>query len=163
METTLTQERLKELVEYLPEKGRFKRKLQTAQYKKEDIAGSYDCTKGYRRLMVDKKVYKEHILVWFYHHGTWPTKQIDHINGIKDDNRIENLRDVCQTVNMYNKTKAHSHNKSTGVLGVTRSGNKFYPRLRVKDKLIHLGTFTSLEEAQKTYLEFKSLYNSYVE
>ena len=91
METTLTQERLKDLLEYLPELGRFKRKKTTAQYKAGDIAGSYDCTNGYRRLMVNKKVYKEHILVWFYHTGHWPNNQIDHINCIKDDNRLENL------------------------------------------------------------------------
>ena len=163
METTLTQERLKDLLEYLPELGRFKRKKTTAQYKAGDIAGSYDCTNGYRRLMVNKKVYKEHILVWFYHTGHWPNNQIDHINCIKDDNRFENLRDVTQTINMYNKTQAHKNNKSSGILGVTKYKNKYYARLRSKGKLIHIGTFLTKTEASTAYQEFKELYQSYVE
>ena len=53
-------------------------------------AGSF-ATKGYRVVVINKKTYKEHRLVWLYHYGHMPKDQIDHINRIRDDNRIENL------------------------------------------------------------------------
>jgi hypothetical protein len=106
--------------------------------------------------MFKGKRYKEHILAWFFYHGSWPTGQIDHINGIKDDNRICNLRDVTQSKNMYNKKKAHK-NSTTGFLGVSRSGRKFTARLGTVRGLIHLGTFETAEEAHSAYMEFKDL------
>ena len=39
------------------------------------------------------KIYKEHRLIWLLNTGTWPEDQLDHINGVRDDNRIENLRE----------------------------------------------------------------------
>lgn len=119
-------------------------------------AGSSDCCKGYRQVMWNSKLYKEHRLAWFFHYGEWPNQQIDHINEIKDDNRIINLRDVCQTVNMYNKSSAYKPNK-TKYLGVGVSGNKYQARIRVNKKLIYLGTFETAQQANCVYTEFKDL------
>lgn len=121
-----------------------------------DRAGGSDYTKGYRRIMYQGKRYKEHVLAWYFYYGTWPKHQIDHINGIKDDNRISNLRDVSQSKNLYNKQKAHK-NSTTGFLGVSKSGEKFVARLRVGPRLVHLGTFNTPEEAHLHYMEFKDL------
>ena len=116
-----------------------------------------DKTKGYLRVFLFGRYFKAHRLAWFLFYGSWPTLQIDHIDGNKENNSINNLRDVSQTINMYNKTKAHSHN-CTGVLGVGRVGKKFSAKLKVKEKLIHLGVFNTVEEAGEHYKEFKELY-----
>lgn len=110
-----------------------------------------DKTKGYLRVFVLGNYYKAHRLAWFYKYAQWPSKQIDHINGVKTDNRLENLRDVSQTVNMYNKTQAYKNN-GTGVLGVTKSGDKFVSRVRHAGRLIHVGTFDTAEEAHNHYI-----------
>jgi len=155
--TKLTHEQLIQQLEYIPELGRFKRLQRRSNQVVGTIAGADDCTKGYRKIMVLGKMYKEHHLVWFYLKKSWPLLQIDHIDGNKANNKIENLREVNQTQNMYNKHKAHANNAS-GFLGVCKVKDKYYPRLKVGNKLLHLGTFSSGEEAHKRYLEEKAKY-----
>lgn len=133
---------------YNPEEGVF--------YRGNHRAGGSDCSKGYRRIMYNGKRYKEHVLAWYFYYGIWPSNQIDHINGNKSDNRIVNLRDVTQTINMYNKQKAHK-NSMTGYLGVSQNRSRYVARIRVKDKLIYLGSYSTPEEAQQHYMEFKDL------
>lgn len=66
------------------------------------IAGS-DNGKGYIIIEFMGKSYKAHRLAWYYHYNKWPEGQIDHINGITNDNRIENLRDVTSSENSKNR------------------------------------------------------------
>jgi hypothetical protein len=94
-----------------------------------------------------------HHVVWFIHYGEWPatsgTKHIDHINRDPSDNRIENLRLVSHTEN-YRNVGIKKHN-TTGAKGVFRNGKKFAARyVRNKQKL-WLGTFNTIEEADRAY------------
>lgn len=112
-----------------------------------DIAGFYDY-KGYLRIMVKGKAYSAHRLAWFYCYGEWPTGQIDHINQIKDDNRICNLRDVNQTLNKLNTTM-YSNNR-TGVKGVVhnnRKGKPYKAFIRFNNSLIYLGGYDEIPHA----------------
>jgi hypothetical protein len=52
--------------------------------------------------MIDGKLYGAARLAWLYVHGEWPKNQIDHINRLRDDNRLVNLRDVTHTENCNN-------------------------------------------------------------
>lgn len=71
---------------------------------------------GYRRGTLKGKIYQEHKLIWLYYHGEWPTLQVDHLNGIRDDNRIENLRIVTDQENQFNrKSVKGSSSKYKGV------------------------------------------------
>ena len=94
--------------------------------------------KGYVRISVDGKLIRAHQIVWALTHGGWPIDEIDHINGVKDDNRPCNLREVDRFINMQNRTKANNNN-STRTLGVEQIGRNFRARLTIKGKIKHLG------------------------
>lgn len=103
---------------------------------------------------------KGHRLAWLLHYGEWPTGHIDHINGVRDDNRIANLRVVENRVNAQNKRIPMVTNKS-GFLGVTSAFMKAdgIPRWRAtlaKDKkTYHLGVFNTPEAAHEAYVSAK--------
>lgn len=113
-----------------------------------------DLYKGYFRVYFNGKYHKAHRVAWYLTYGEWPKDQIDHIDGDKSNNRINNLRDVDQTTNMYNQKKAHKHN-STGIIGVGKSGKKFVAKIKVGGKLRHLGTYDTKEEASQAYEYYK--------
>ena len=87
----ITQEELKELLDYNPETGLFTWNVYN-NIKNKTTAGTFN--DGYIQIKIKQKIYQAHRLAWLYVYGEWPKGQIDHINGIRDDNRIENLRDV---------------------------------------------------------------------
>jgi len=143
----VTHERLLSLVTYDPNTGVF------MWNKTQGCAGSID-NNGYCRISIDRVRYKAHRLAWFYVTKVWPNGQIDHIDGDKLNNKFSNIRDVTPTINMYNKKKAHKNN-TCGFLGVSVSGSKYVARLKVQDKLMHLGTFDTPSEAHATYMKAK--------
>lgn len=78
--------------------------------------GSYD-KDGYLIIKFKGRQYKAHRLAWLLYYGFLPTYNIDHINGNKTDNRINNLRDVPQQLNVINTRRLP--NKETGVVGIS--------------------------------------------
>lgn len=105
----------KELYEYLKKHFIYKDDGTLIRNDKKNANGSYD-KDGYLIIKIKAKQYKSHRLVYLLHNGHMPNGVIDHINRIKTDNRIDNLRDVEQQINVYNKD-GHI-NKITGVVGV---------------------------------------------
>ena len=67
-----------------------------------------------------------HRAVWAWHHGRFPEKQIDHVNGVETDNRIENLREVSGSENKMNMLHEWKPNKNTGLPGIAPDGNGQY-------------------------------------
>ena len=112
------------------------------------IAGSVNAD-GYRRILIYKRTYLAHRVVWAFFYGTWPTKHLDHINGNRDDNRIENLREASARENMHNR-KLQADN-TTGFKGVIRDGYRFRARIKVNGKQTSLGSFKTAEEAHTAY------------
>lgn len=112
---------------------------------------------GYMNMKIGSRNYRQHRVIWLIKTGEWPKFSIDHINGIRDDNRWENLRDVTNAVNAQNTRKAYGE---TGYLGVSKAVCGGYrARLAVGGKVKHLGIHKTPEEAHQAYLEAKRKYH----
>lgn len=98
-----------------------------------------------------------HRLAWLYVHGRWPIADIDHINGIRDDNRFTNLREASRAENNQNIRSARSHAIS-GLLGAHwhRQSGLWYMRIKVDGKSFTKGMFATAEEAHAAYLKAKA-------
>ena len=149
----MNQEQLKSVLHYDAPTGVFRRRFAKAYNAKPwSVAGSV-ATNGYAQIAIDGKAYMAHRLAWLYVYGEWPKQQIDHINGCKVDNRIDNLRDVSQSVNMLNQSKP----RGGKLLGVSwhKSTKKWNARLQINKKCKSLGYFDTQEAAHEAYLSAK--------
>jgi len=105
---------------------------------------------GYRRVQVNKKGYQVHRLIWEMFNGEIPEGyEIDHVNHIRDDNRLENLRLVSRQDNRRNQAK--SPKNTSGVIGVSRYNprNKWQAQIKLNGKNIHLGFYDDFNDAVK--------------
>jgi hypothetical protein len=118
-----------------------------------DVAGSTS-VQGYRVVYANGAQFKAHRVAWLLYYGEWPGKYIDHINGIRDDNRIVNLRDVAPSVNSQN-LKSATARSSTGRLGVYKARSKWKASICTGGKRTHLGLFKTIEQAEAAYLDAK--------
>lgn len=107
---------------------------------------------GYLRVSVNKKTYPVHKLIYVLHHGDWP-KFIDHINGVRDDNRIENLRTATANENARNCKIPKSN--SSGFKGVCFDNTRklWIAHITVENKYKFLGYFADIEDAKSVRFE----------
>lgn len=109
---------------------------------------------GYEHIGIFGKIYMSHRIIFLYHYGYLP-KFIDHINGNKLDNKIENLRVANINENQYN-SKIRKDNIS-GVKGVSwyKRYNKWRAQCKVEGKTINLGYFNDIKEASMIVKKFR--------
>ena len=152
--STLTAERLRELMHYDPATGIFTRLLKTRNsINVGGIVGSMNSS-GYLLTSIDNERHRMHRLAWLYHYGEWPSGHVDHIDGIKTNNAIKNLRDVDPLTNVQNQRRARVNNKS-GFLGVSSGGGLYRASITKNGKQISLGMFGSPDLAHQAYLRAK--------
>jgi hypothetical protein len=149
----LSQSRLQELLQYNEETGIFTWRIHAGNRLSNSIAGSL-CKRGYFDISVDGKNYRAHRLAWLYVYGNFPIGVIDHINGIKSDNRLVNLRDVTNAKNLLSFRKVSSNNTS-GFLGVSKNHDGWRAEINVNVQKINLGTYPTKEEASIAYVAAK--------
>jgi HNH endonuclease len=103
---------------------------------------------GYVYICINRRLYLAHRLAWFHVHGRWPVAEIDHINEVRTDNRLANLRE-CSHGENNTRSKARADNKS-GVLGVFRTAlsPKWQAQVQHQGVSIHVGMFDTIEEAK---------------
>lgn len=108
---------------------------------------------GYLHGHIFQKHYFAHRVAWALHYGEWPEDQIDHVNGIRSDNRIENLRSVSQSDNQKNAKLRHD-NKS-GIPGVDwkTSCSLWRVRASIGKRRILVGYYKNLSDAKVARLE----------
>lgn len=154
----LTQERLKTLIDYSPESGEFTWHKGLRHRGSGKRAGCRREEGGYRILSVDSRTYSEHRLAWFYVHGAWPDNDVDHINGIKSDNRIENLRQCTRAENMQNQVGNRS---KSGLTGAYECNGRFFSHIYKDGKKFYLGCFASPQEANAAYISAKAKHHKF--
>lgn len=158
-EETMTQAQLKERLHYDPETGIFtwKERPRNDFASPESFptwnkrfagkpAGSIS-NRGYYRIKFWGVPYMSHRLAWLYVHGEWPENEIDHINGVKTDNRISNLREADRLINLANMPVYK--NSLTGIHGVSWSKTKGKWQANVYRNKVsyYLGVFDDYFEA----------------
>ncbi len=150
--------RLQELLRYDPDTGVFTWRVKVS--KKTVIgavAGGLD-PKGYVQIKLDWKNYRAHRLAWCYVYGSWPTHEVDHINGNRADNRISNLRHATHAQNMQNRQRP---SKGRQFIGAYPANGRWFSKLSVQGKTLYLGRFDTPEEAQAAYVAAKRKHHNF--
>lgn len=145
-EPHISVDRLRELFEYDPSTGEVTRTTSLGRYWRGFVFDGLN-------IQVDGRWYRRSRISWALYHGEWPPTDlyIDHINGIRADNRIENLRLATPTQNQQNKAGYGVYSK--GVTWRQRHEKPYQAKIRVDGKRIHLGSFATEEEASNAYQE----------
>lgn len=147
----ITGQTFERILDYCPETGIFRRKMHGRAGK---IAGQIS-TCGYRQISVrwegKRLQLAAHRVAWMWMHGRWPKEEIDHINGDKRDNRIDNLRELTRG---QNQTAGPQHHDSTQPYkGVFLLPSGRWRSWTMKDyKRIHIGVYDTAEEAHAAYV-----------
>lgn len=137
---------LKSLLSYDPNTGLIRWIAKGKGMIKKKAAGT-TLHSGYLGICIGPKRWQAHRIAWALHHGEWPKDQIDHINGVKTDNRICNLREATNSQN--GKNLGLSKANKSGVKGVSFETytQRWKASIKVENKTISLGRFNSIENA----------------
>lgn len=148
---TVSIKRLQEVFVFDPETGILRNRItRHNKAKLGDVAGMPN-SNGYLLVRVDRSVLRVHRIAWMLHYGSDADGDIDHINGDRSDNRIENLRQATRSENLWNRgaTKINT----SGAKGVSwdKRRRKWRSRIGVNYKKIVLGYFQTVAEAAEAY------------
>ena len=149
----MTKEEVLAVLDYDPNSGLFTwRTARGGKTRVGAIAGSIDSS-GYRQIRVGGRYYLAHRLVFLVMTGRLPAHHVDHINGVRTDNRWENLREATRAQNSVNRRPRADRIGLTGVLVV---GRRFQSAICIREngqkRRLHLGMFATAQEAHAAYL-----------
>lgn len=150
----MTIDRLREILKYNPDTGilTWINAVANGSIPKGTEAG-YVNNEGYRQLWIGSYMRLSHRVAWAIFYGEWPKGEIDHVNGIKDDNRIQNLRVVSHRKNQQNRIEHRSGNLVGARKNSRSRKNPWQSQIRINGKRIHLGCFPTELDAHKAYIE----------
>lgn len=147
----ITQKYLRSILDYNPETGVFTRK------RRDDVRPEWNTrwagkvagnkhNQGYIELSINNKKYLAHRVAFVFTYGYWPN-EVDHINGVRDDNRIINLREVTSSENKKNMKRAK--NNTSGRTGVhyDKINKKWRASAWCNNKEYFAGRFKTKDEA----------------
>jgi len=156
----LTQDRLKQLLDYDPDTGAFTRigasRPQTMHWASKPLGfikrGGTGAGGGYHMMCVDGRTYRAHRLAWLYVTGEWPEADVDHINGDRADNIWRNLRAASRSQNLQNMGKRRDN--ISGIKGVSFDAARglWKAQICVNGRRIFIGRFGDKEGAASAYL-----------
>jgi hypothetical protein len=156
---SLTHARLLDLLHYDPDTGVFTRRHAVGKLKAGATFGSLN-GHGYLHGWLDgRNLYKCHHLAWFYVYGELPTCPLDHIDGVRHNNRISNLRITDPVRNGQNQKRRKGGCDMSLPMGVTRNGSGFSARICIDKKVYSLGTYRTPEEAGMVYQSAKEMFH----
>lgn len=106
---------------------------------------------GYIQLKIKRKIYLAHRIIWLMNHCKFPDGEIDHIDGNRSNNCLENLRDVTKRENLQNKT-IHRTGRLPGAT-YKKANKKWVAQIEVNGKRKHIGYFFTEIDAHIAYKE----------
>lgn len=157
----ITQDELKYRLHYDTETGIFKKIADSKNtYKKCKVIGHIKKDR-YIGITIDKVAYYAHRLAWLYIYGEFPKEYLDHIDGNRANNSLNNLRESTNAENQQNRA-VNKNNKSryTGVC-FCKYNNKWRTEIRSNNKKTNLGYFSTAELASESYKEAKKILHTF--
>ena len=125
----------------------------TGDFTRYDGRWGHISVKGYIHIKYEGEIYNVHRLIWKWWYGYDP-EQVDHINGDKIDNRIDNLRNVDNKTNCRNRTKQNNNTSGfTGVIWFEQTG-KWRSQIKIDQRQIYIGSYDTPQEAKEARDEF---------
>ncbi|HGO4161871.1 TPA: HNH endonuclease [Serratia marcescens] len=142
---------IKNILHYDATSGLFTWKVDRNNRTRKGMASGSKNKDGYIEISTMGRVHMAHRLAWEMYHGVRPRNEIDHINGVRDDNRIINLREATRSEN--NRNKVVNKSSTSGIKGVTyhKQHRKWSSRIFVNGKNKNIGYFNTKEEAADAY------------
>lgn len=148
----ITQAGARAWFDYDEETGVFRwKKMACRRFPVGRIAGTKR-PNGYMKIGLGGEEMFSHRLAWLYVNGEWPPDQIDHINGIRDDNRIANLRLATNSQNHQNMSASTSNTSGHKGVIFSKQKNRWQARIKVNGHTRHLGFFSDRRDAAAAYL-----------
>jgi hypothetical protein len=149
---------LKHYIRYEPSTGKFFWRISPGRGHPVGKEIGKSDVNSYKIISLRGKNFLAHRVAWLLYYGDWPDEIIDHINGDRSDNRIENLREASRSQNMANR----GPRKGKKYKGVYQRGNRFQAYISKNRERKNLGWFSCEHEAAKAYnIAAKLLHGDY--
>lgn len=145
----LTAEDVRGLFDYDPTTGALINRVKRSTSNIGDRAGFLN-GQGYRLIKIWGKKYSAPRVIWLHVTGRWPVKEIDHINLVRDDDRIVNLREADRSQNCANKGVFFKKN-SLGYRGLKKKGARFEVVLCIRGVEKYIGVYHDIQVAALAY------------
>jgi hypothetical protein len=155
----VTYKELHSILDYNEITGIFTWKMQVSnKIKVGNTAGILD--RGYIRIGIGGKIYYAHRLAWLYVYGEWPELLIDHIDGNKSNNAIDNLREATKSQNMQNRGVQKNNKSCTKIPGVSydTKNNKYQVYLHINNCSKFFGYFSSIKDAEEECIKQRRIH-----
>jgi hypothetical protein len=157
----LTAAEVRRLLSYNPNDGQLRWKHdQTNGAVAGSIAGSR-ATTGYIRVTIFRKSYAAHRLAWIHAHGHWPTQIVDHINGVRHDNRACNLRLASPRQNAQNKGVAANNTSGSPGVRYRADQDRWVAYIKHGRRQVQVGSYRSRSEAEAARAKAKQTLHTF--
>jgi hypothetical protein len=135
------------LLDYDPDTGIFRWRVRRGNVEAGTVSDHKDSS-GHVQIRVDNRLYLAHRLAWLYTHGEWPPEEVDHVNRIRHDNRLDNLRLASRNQNMANSSRRVG---KSGLRGVIAYRGKWKAQINAFGVKHYLGLHATKQEAHDAY------------
>jgi hypothetical protein len=152
---------LKQHFNYDPETGVFTRIKSRMRHCVNKPVGMFKSQSGYYVLSIGNDQYQSHRVAWAITYGKWPDGDIDHINRVRTDNRLANLRECTRGQNRLNSHRPQK--SSTGFKGVSYNRlnpkTPFRARVCINGEKVFDKSFATAEEASVAAIEARNRFH----